>query len=88
MDQDGGTSRFATNKAGAQYGTGYCDSQCAKNVKFINGEANIMDYTPAGPYGGLGRYGSCCSELDIWEGKHYFNHAKQRERALILAYSQ
>ena len=25
MDQDGGLSEYATNKAGAKYGTGYCD---------------------------------------------------------------
>lgn len=37
MDADGGLSRFSGNKAGAQYGTGYCDSQCARDIKFING---------------------------------------------------
>ena len=37
MDQDGGMARFPTNKAGAQYGTGYCDSQCPKDLKFIDG---------------------------------------------------
>jgi cellulose 1,4-beta-cellobiosidase len=37
MDQDGGLSEYATNKAGAKYGTGYCDSQCPQDVKFING---------------------------------------------------
>merc|ERR1712051_318378 len=26
MDADGGQSRFPTNKAGAKYGTGYCDA--------------------------------------------------------------
>lgn len=29
------------NNAGATYGTGYCDSQCAMDNKFINGTANI-----------------------------------------------
>lgn len=38
MDQDGGMSRFTTNKAGAKYGTGYCDTQCPHDIKFINGE--------------------------------------------------
>jgi cellulose 1,4-beta-cellobiosidase len=38
MDADGGMARFPTNKAGAQYGTGYCDSQCPKDLKFINGQ--------------------------------------------------
>lgn len=38
MDEDGGLSKFDTNKAGAKYGTGYCDSQCPQDIKFINGE--------------------------------------------------
>eukprot|EP00644_Phytophthora_capsici_P015613 jgi/Phyca11/10013/fgenesh1_pm.PHYCAscaffold_44_\ len=56
MDADGGTSRFPTNTAGAAYGTGYCDAQCQKDVKFINGEANLNK-----------TYGACCTEMDIWE---------------------
>jgi cellulose 1,4-beta-cellobiosidase len=38
MDQDGGLSKYSTNKAGAKYGTGYCDTQCPHDIKFINGE--------------------------------------------------
>ncbi len=38
MDADGGLSKYSTNKAGAKYGTGYCDSQCPRDLKFINGE--------------------------------------------------
>ncbi len=34
MEADGGPS--ATNKAGAKYGTGYCDAQCPKDMKFVN----------------------------------------------------
>lgn len=37
MDEDGGMSKYSTNKAGAKYGTGYCDSQCPRDLKFING---------------------------------------------------
>lgn len=37
MDQDGGMSKAKGNKAGAKYGTGYCDSQCPRDVKFIDG---------------------------------------------------
>lgn len=37
MDADGGMSRYPTNKAGAKYGTGYCDAQCPRDLKFING---------------------------------------------------
>jgi cellulose 1,4-beta-cellobiosidase len=38
MPKDGGMSKYTTNKAGAKYGTGYCDSQCPRDIKFINGE--------------------------------------------------
>lgn len=38
MDADGGMSKYETNKAGAKYGTGYCDSQCPRDLKFINGK--------------------------------------------------
>ena len=27
-----------TNKAGAAYGTGYCDGQCARDLKWVNGK--------------------------------------------------
>ena len=37
MSADGGASEYPTNKAGAKYGTGYCDAQCPHDVKFING---------------------------------------------------
>lgn len=42
MDADGGQSKYAGNKAGAKYGTGYCDSQCPKDIKFINGEVRTF----------------------------------------------
>lgn len=32
MDADGGLSKYPGNRAGAAYGTGYCDSQCPKFV--------------------------------------------------------
>ena len=41
MDADGGLSKYANNKAGAKYGTGYCDSQCPRDIKFINGIVSI-----------------------------------------------
>lgn len=44
MDADGGLSKYETNKAGAKYGTGYCDAQCPQDVKFINGEANSQGW--------------------------------------------
>ncbi|KAF9077774.1 glycoside hydrolase [Rhodocollybia butyracea] len=69
MDADGGVKRFPTNKAGAQYGTGYCDSQCPHDIKFIDGVANTDGWTPSTNNGntGTGNTGSCCAEMDIWE---------------------
>lgn len=40
MDADGGASKYPNNKAGAKFGTGYCDSQCPQDIKFINGEVS------------------------------------------------
>jgi len=69
MDADGGLSKFANNKAGAKYGTGYCDSQCPRDIKFINGIANVEGWTPStsDPNAGTGNMGTCCNEMDIWE---------------------
>lgn len=69
MDADGGASEYTNDKAGAQYGTGYCDSQCPRDLKFIQGQANIEGWTPSSNNAntGLGNHGSCCAELDIWE---------------------
>ncbi|KAG2506865.1 hypothetical protein JM18_009373 [Phytophthora kernoviae] len=68
MDPDGGISRFPTNTAGAAYGTGYCDAQCQHDLRFINGEGNFNN-----------AYGSCCTEMDIWEASSmataYTTHA-------------
>jgi len=69
MSPDGGSGTFPLDKAGAKYGTGYCDAQCPHDLKFINGEANILDWMP-NPHdknSGSGRYGTCCTEMDIWE---------------------
>jgi len=38
MDADGGTKRYSSNTAGAKYGTGYCDAQCARDLKFVGGK--------------------------------------------------
>ncbi|KAI0312803.1 cellobiohydrolaseI [Amylostereum chailletii] len=69
MDADGGASKYSSNKAGAKYGTGYCDSQCPHDIKFINGQANVNSWQPSpnDTNAGTGQYGSCCSEMDIWE---------------------
>ncbi|KAK0736213.1 glycoside hydrolase [Apiosordaria backusii] len=72
MDLDGGLAKYSGNKAGAKYGTGYCDAQCPRDIKFINGEANIEGWNPStnDVNAGAGRYGTCCSEMDIWEANN------------------
>ncbi|TFK71915.1 cellobiohydrolase I [Pluteus cervinus] len=69
MEADGGLSKHPGNKAGAKYGTGYCDSQCPRDLKFINGEANVAGWggSPNDPNAGTGNWGACCNEMDIWE---------------------
>ncbi|CAE6459644.1 unnamed protein product [Rhizoctonia solani] len=75
MAADGGKSKYANNKAGAKYGTGYCDAQCPRNIKFINGEANVARWTGSttDPKSGTGNYGTCCNEMDIWEANSISN---------------
>lgn len=46
MEADGGKSKYPNNKAGAKYGTGYCDSQCPHDIKFINGEVLLFPPPP------------------------------------------
>ncbi|KAF8453203.1 glycosyl hydrolase family 7 protein [Kalaharituber pfeilii] len=69
MAADGGLSKYPNNKAGAKYGTGYCDAQCPHDIKWINGEGNIQGWNPSetDPNAASGRYGTCCPEMDIWE---------------------
>jgi len=40
MSADGGVAAYPNNKAGAQYGVGYCDSQCPRDLKWINGQVS------------------------------------------------
>jgi len=71
MDADGGKSKYGN--AGAKYGTGYCDAQCPHDLKFINGQANSEGWKPSAtdPNSGTGKYGSCCTEIDIWEANQH-----------------
>jgi len=72
MDADGGLAKFPGNTAGANFGTGYCDAQCPHDIKFINGEANFpWNSSPTDPNAGTGHYGSCCTEMDIWESNSF-----------------
>merc|ERR1719440_287756 len=56
MEADGGLSKEPGNKAGAKYGTGYCDAQCPHDLKFINGEANVKNWSPTGTDTGIGHW--------------------------------
>ncbi|KAI0538305.1 cellulose 1,4-beta-cellobiosidase [Xylaria digitata] len=69
MDLDGGKAKHAGNTAGAKYGTGYCDSQCPRDLKFIDGKANVVGWKPStnDANAGVGNLGACCAEMDIWE---------------------
>jgi cellulose 1,4-beta-cellobiosidase len=51
MDKDGGNAIYPNGGYSALKGAGYCDSQCPR----------------VGPYSEGERYGSCCSEMDIWQ---------------------
>ncbi|KAJ3129694.1 Exoglucanase 1 [Nowakowskiella sp. JEL0407] len=72
MPADGGMSTQPNNKAGAKYGTGYCDAQCPHDIKFIGGEANVDGWAGSSndPNAGKGKYGTCCTEMDIWEANN------------------
>ncbi|KAI1760412.1 glycoside hydrolase family 7 protein [Hypoxylon sp. FL1150] len=69
MEEDGGMASYSSNKAGAKYGTGYCDAQCARDLKFVGGKANIEGWEPStnDNNAGVGPYGACCAEIDVWE---------------------
>ncbi|CAD0083992.1 unnamed protein product [Aureobasidium vineae] len=69
MDADGGLAKYPTNKAGAAYGTGYCDAQCPRDLKFIAGKGWVP--SSGDPNSGTGNTGSCCAEMDIWEASRY-----------------
>ena len=70
MQANGGLG-IGDNNAGAAFGTGYCDAQCPHDIKFIDGEANVIDWKPNendfSNNMGAGKYGACCAEMDIWE---------------------
>lgn len=75
IDEDGGVARFPGNKAGAKYGTGYCDATCSRDVRFVDGKANVESWTPSPNIVGLGAggHGSCCMEVNVFEGNSVSN---------------
>jgi len=68
MASNGGMG-IGNNKAGAKYGTGYCDAQCPHDIKWIQGKANVEGWNPSDndKNAGSGKTGACCAEMDIWE---------------------
>ncbi|KAF7311725.1 Glucanase [Mycena indigotica] len=76
MDEDGGVAKSnGNNKAGPKFGTGYCDAQCPRDIKFINGVANSVGWTGSDndPNAGTGEMGTCCPEMDVWEANSVGN---------------
>jgi cellulose 1,4-beta-cellobiosidase len=53
MDADGGMAKYSGNKAGAKYGTGYCDAQCPRDLKLVNGEVRDSGHNRPKPYLGI-----------------------------------
>jgi len=53
MDADGGLAKYPTNKAGAPYGTGYCDAQCPRDLKFIAGKVSRQLFVSVRPQADL-----------------------------------
>ncbi|KAJ7737515.1 cellulase [Mycena metata] len=64
MEVDGGLSSL--NKAGAKYGTGYCDSQCPKG-DFFDGIVGLLPPLMVASVNFDGSLGACCNEMDLWE---------------------
>ena len=46
MDADGGMERYPTQKAGAKYGTGYCDASCPRSLRYVGGEVRWPSICP------------------------------------------
>ena len=87
MDNDGGKSKYSkySDMAGAKYGTGYCDAQCPHGMKWTHGRVNVEGWVPSetNENAGKGKYGTRCTEIDLWEagGKqnlHGFHRARLR----------
>lgn len=70
MWPDGARSEKKGDKAGARYGTGYCDATCDKGQRFVEGRANYDGWVPDkhDPMLGTGRAGACCHTIVLWEG--------------------
>ena len=58
------------------------DAQCPHGMKFANGEANMEDWKPSETdlNFGSGKYGSGCTEIDIWEANANAPVARRPDR--------
>jgi cellulose 1,4-beta-cellobiosidase len=63
MDSKGDFGK-GQNEAGAKYGLGYCDAQCPRGQKFVEGVANLEGWDAST---NMGKVGACCAELDLFE---------------------
>lgn len=50
MEADGGMASYPSNAAGAKYGTGYCDAQCARDLKFVGGKVRPVPSSTVATY--------------------------------------
>ncbi|KAJ0164703.1 putative 1,4-beta-D-glucan cellobiohydrolase B [Colletotrichum tanaceti] len=43
--------------------------QCARDLKFVGGKANVEGWVPSSndANAGVGPYGACCAEMDVWD---------------------
>ena len=73
MDPDGGQAKYPTNKAGAEYGTGYCDASCPRSLRFVAGKANMEGWIPSetDPLSGSGRWAACCPQFSVWNSNSH-----------------
>ena len=75
MPADGGKALYGT--AGAKWGMGYGDAQCARDLKFVGGKSNAENWKPdnddPNKNTGVGEKGSCAAEIDIFEGNSISN---------------
>jgi hypothetical protein len=71
MPADGGVSTQPNNKAGAQYGVGYCDSQCPRDLKWIGGEVSLISFL-ARIFLTFATPGKCCGLGAFFEQREYW----------------
>ncbi|KAF1928334.1 glycoside hydrolase family 7 protein [Didymella exigua CBS 183.55] len=48
---------------------GYCDAQCARDLKYINDKADAKGWQPSSndTNASVGKFSECCAEMEVWE---------------------